>query len=153
MAKDKQELFNYLQTQHLMALATCGEKMWIASVYYAVDSDFNFYFVSGPKSQHCLDIAKNPEVSVAIADSHQPNASKAKIGVQMRGRAELLSGLTAMKAGLDLWNKLNPGVESIVNLKNIQAKTISSRVYKIKPEVIKLFGMGEGDEKQQIFNF
>ena len=153
MTQDQQKLFEYLQTQHLMAIATKGEKMWIASVYYAIDKNFNFYFVSSPKSQHCLDIEKNPEVACAIADSHQPNGGKTKIGVQMHGRAQQITGLEAIKAALKLWNQLNPGMERVVNLKNMQTKMISSRVYKIRPEKIKLFDLNGDSENEKVFDF
>lgn len=153
MTQDKQKLWNYLQTQHLMALATKGKDMWIASVYYAVDKDFNFYFVSGPKSQHCQDIEKNPEVACAIADSSQPNGSKEKIGVQMRGKIKMVTNLVELTKAITLWNKANPGAEKWISLKNIREKAVSSRIYKIVPQRIKFFNQVNGEDNEQVFDF
>ena len=75
MNKDiKKEFSKYLKSQRLMTLATCADKPWVATVYFAVDNDLNFYFVSSPKSKHCKDIEKNSKVAVNVADSHTPSS-------------------------------------------------------------------------------
>lgn len=152
MADDKQKLFDYLQTQHLMSLATSGDTLWAASVYYAVDDKFNIYFVTGPKTEHSKNFIKNPTVCGTICDSSQLNSDD-KVGVQFRGTVEQVTGLEGLKRAIDLWNRINPGVEKWINIKNIQANKINSRVFRIKPQVIKLFTTNGDNENEQIFKF
>jgi uncharacterized protein YhbP (UPF0306 family) len=152
MTKDQQKLFDYLQTQHLMSLATSGETLWAASVYYATDQDFNLYFVTGPNTEHGKNFFEDPEVCGTICDSTQLNSAD-KIGVQFRGTVEQVTGLAALKKAVELWNRINPGVEKWVNIKNIQANKINSRVFKVKPAIIKLFTTKNGEEHEEIFNF
>lgn len=152
MTKDQQKLFDYLQTQHLMSLATSGETLWAASVYYAVDKDLNFYFVTEPKTEHGKNFIKSPTVCGTICDSSQLNRDD-KIGVQFRGTVEQITGLESLKRAIELWNRINPGVEKWVNIKNIQANKINSRVFKIKPKVVKLFTTKNDNENEQIFKF
>ncbi|OGM89443.1 hypothetical protein A2597_03020 [Candidatus Woesebacteria bacterium RIFOXYD1_FULL_46_19] len=136
--KDKSALLRYLKSQRLMGLATFDKKPWICTIYYAVDKDFCLYFVSSPKSKHCQDIEKNNEVSCAIYDSHTLNSAK-KTGVQMQGTASQVKGWERIKVILKMWQKAAPGMEDVVNVKNMRNKVISSRAYKVKPTFIKFF--------------
>lgn len=96
----------------------------------------NFYFVSAPDSDHIKDIERNNKVACAIYDSHTPN-SELKVGVQLQGIASLVRGWGRTEVFLKMWYKAAPGAEEIVNIKNMKEKVISSRVYKIKPTLIK----------------
>lgn len=152
--KDKAALSKYLSSQKLMSVSSGGGKtLWSASVYFAFDKNFDCYFVSSPDSEHCQNLKKDKHVACAIADSRQPNSSKNKIGVQMRGVAVQLRNEKEIKAALALWHKASPGMEKVVNFKNMQNKKIHSRIFKIKPDKIKFFGYGTGEEKQKVFNF
>ncbi|MCG2692080.1 pyridoxamine 5'-phosphate oxidase family protein [Microgenomates group bacterium] len=151
--KDKDALLKYLKSQNLMSLATCGPDMWISTVYYVVDEKFNLYFISEATANHCQAFKKNVEVSCAIADSRQPVTAK-KIGVQIRGKASQVNSLQKMKWMLAMWNKVNPGFEAIINLKNIQKRVIKSKVYKIQPQAIKFFNEElYGEEGFLMFKF
>ncbi|OGM13186.1 hypothetical protein A3D84_05365 [Candidatus Woesebacteria bacterium RIFCSPHIGHO2_02_FULL_42_20] len=139
MNKDiKKEFSKYLKSQRLMTLATCADKPWVATVYFAVDNDLNFYFVSSPKSKHCKDIEKNSKVAVNVADSHTPNSAK-KVGIQAQGVASQVKGWERTKVLLKMWHRAAPGMEGVVNVKSMKEKIISSRVYKIQPTFIKYF--------------
>ena len=67
---NKQQLLNYLKSQKLMSLATYDDEIAVCVVYYAVDDDFNFYFISPSDTQHYINISKNKNVACSIADSH-----------------------------------------------------------------------------------
>lgn len=150
---NKQQLLQYLQSQTLMTLSTKSETLWISSVYYVIDKNFNLYFLSEPQSIHCQAIAKHDEVACAIADSRQ-KVTDSKVGVQLEGTASPLSNLAKIKWMLQLWNKLNPGFESIINLKNIKTNKIKSRIYKVKPRKIKFFNEKLfGPEGYKLFRF
>lgn len=153
MKKDKDALQEYLQSQNLMSLATCGPDMWISSVYYVVDDEFNLYFLSEPTTIHCQALKKNIEVSCAIANSRQKVTAK-KIGVQIHGQASQVNSLQKMRWMLAMWNKINPGFEAVINLKNIQKRVINSKVYKIQPKLIKFFNEKlYGEEGFKLFKF
>jgi len=100
----KAEIVRYLQTQHLMTLATVAKKHWVSTVYFAIDKNLNFYFVSSPKSNHCKDIEKNKYIAFAIYDSHTKNSDK-KSGIQGQGHATLIKSIIDMRKPLLLWNK------------------------------------------------
>jgi len=138
MKNNKQKLLEYLKEHKFMSVATHDEHLWAAWVYYVIDDEFNLYFVSAPDTDHCKNIIKNGEIACAIADSHQ-NVTDKKIGAQMYGTSYRLKDITQIKWMLKLWNKINPGFEKIVNLKNMQNKVINSRVFKVIPKKIKWF--------------
>lgn len=152
-SNNKISLLNYLKSQNLMSLSTCYKKMWTALVYYVIDNKFNLYFLSEPKTVHCQHIIDNPNVSCSVADSKQQVTDK-KIGVQIEGIASRVNNIERIKWMLALWNKLNPGFETIINLKSIQKKIIKSRIYQVKPKVIKFFNEELfGSEGYEIFEF
>jgi uncharacterized protein YhbP (UPF0306 family) len=134
----KQAIYEYLQTQRLMQLATYGDYPWIANLYYVADEEFNLYFLSKGSREHCQQIAKNPEVAVAIADSSQLLHEPQK-GIQLYGTAETVGILKQIEWMAQMWNKfiafeanekLDP--KELIN-------AVRSRVYKIIPKRIKFF--------------
>lgn len=48
-----------------------GELSWIAPVYYSIDEEYNFYFISPKDSIHVSHILKQPKIAFSIFDSHQ----------------------------------------------------------------------------------
>lgn len=137
-AIDKKDLLQYLQSQHLMAIATVGDASWVSTVFFVADEALNLYFVSDPSSNHGRHIAKNPQIAVAIFDSHQ-QVSDQKIGVQMKGRAMQLADPESIREALRLWNMHNPGFEHVITDENMEKGTIHSKVYKISPIYAKFF--------------
>lgn len=136
MSNNNQKLLQYLKSQRLMTLSTCGDKPWVSTVYYAIDDNFNLYFLSEPESKHCHDIKVNNQVGCNIADSRQKVTDK-KIGVQVQGTATQLTDEFLIKKALQMWNKATPGFEHIINWENIKSKVIKSKVYQVKPISIK----------------
>jgi uncharacterized protein YhbP (UPF0306 family) len=63
-----------------------GSKPWASTLYYCVDSSYNFYFLSEKTSRHCQNILKNGMVSATIFDSHQPEGEGN--GLQFEGKAK-----------------------------------------------------------------
>lgn len=135
---DKKDLLVYLQTQHLMALSTVEEMPWASTVFFVADEALNLYFVSDPSSTHSSQIAKNPQVAVAIFDSRQ-NVSDQKIGVQIKGRAAQVTDPKSIREALRLWNTHNPGFEHVITAENMAKGSIHSKVYKISPAYAKFF--------------
>lgn len=153
MSSEKSKLLKYLKSQHTMYLATYDGRPWVSTVFYAVDEKFNFYCIGPPESRHNKAIKKYKHVSFAIAASNQKTTDK-KIGVQVEGIADEVNSRNKIKIILALWNKFNPGFESVINLPSMIKKLISSHVYEIKPRYIKFFNEElYGDEGTEIFKF
>ena len=134
----KTELFTFLKSQNLMSLATFGDTISNCYIYFAIDEDFNMYFISEPDSTHCKNIAIHNQVACVVADSHQLVRSK-KIGAHILGVVEDVSGIDRFEAILELWNSTNPGMESLISINNFRNKILNSRAYKIRPTEIKFF--------------
>jgi uncharacterized protein YhbP (UPF0306 family) len=146
-------LFAYLKSQRLMSLATFGKQLSACTVYYAMDRQFHLYVISEPESEHVRNIAMNDQVACTIADSRQHVNAK-KIGVQIKGTAHVVSNRERLKAILAMWNRTNPGIASVINLKNIKAKVIDSVVLKISPLEISFFNEALfGPEGVEQFHF
>lgn len=143
----KDLVLKFLKTNKLMAVATCGEFPWIASVYYTFDNDLNLYFLSAPSTLHAKQILKNPKVAVSIANSSQ-DIDKPKRGLQVSGVAHQISGLAKVKHALELW-KSNLGVVD----PKLTYKVVTGSMFKISPKKIKLFDQDlfkAGDGKEPI---
>lgn len=135
----KQLIYDYLSTQKMMALATCGERPWSANLYFVHDNDLNLYFLSKRGREHSQAVAKNPEVSVAIADSHQPIWEPQK-GIQASGTAAVVNVVGQLEWMFKMWNKLIAGAkgEQLLNPRQFLDAGVSS-IYKITPKQIKFF--------------
>lgn len=153
MKNTKQMLLEFLKSLKFMSVSTYDTHLWTAWVYYVIDDEFNLYFVSQPDTDHCKSILKNGEIACAIADSHQKVTDK-KIGAQLYGTAQQLTNVGQLRWMLNVWNKVNPGIDKVINLKNMQKKVIKSRVFKVTPKKIKWFNEGLYKEKEfEVFDF
>lgn len=77
-----------LKNSHYLSIATSnGKTPWIAPLFYAVDSEYNFYFISRTDSLHGQHILKNPNVAMAIFDSTQLPGTAT--GLQIEAKASL----------------------------------------------------------------
>jgi len=121
-----------------MVIATCGEHPWIATVYYAMDDNWNFYFLSDPKTLHCQHIAKNPEVALAIATSPQ-DLSENKKGVQIFGLAEQITEEAEITTAVNLWKKRLSVESDDYSYAGMMANKIKGRMYKVVPKKTKFF--------------
>lgn len=75
---------------YLTLATTDGELPWAAPLFYCIDGNSNFYFISQMDSVHIVQILKQPKVAFAIFDSHQPEGEGN--GVQGTGTVFLLEG-------------------------------------------------------------
>jgi general stress protein 26 len=81
-----------LAGHNTLSLATTGEDgAWAASVFYASDERCNLYFVSDLKTRHGRDMSREERVVAAI--NRDVATWDEVIGLQIEGRAEVLSGI------------------------------------------------------------
>src|ERR1700739_3662274 len=90
--QNKSTVKRIIETSIYLTLATTdGEKPWANAVFFASDKDFNLYFTSYNNSRHVKNILKNPNVSVAIFDSHIIPGTGAQ-GVQIEATCKRVTG-------------------------------------------------------------
>lgn len=151
----KEDLKRFLNEQKLMAIATSSKDkgMWIANVYYAIDKDFNFYFVSEPSTRHSQDIHENEDVAIAIARFAPDNLSD-RIGVQLSGKAEKIENFIDMGKALTIYTSKFITSGGVITVENIKHKIIRARPYIIRPKLIKFWNDKlYGEEGTEIFEF
>ncbi|MFZ5424919.1 MAG: pyridoxamine 5'-phosphate oxidase family protein [Patescibacteria group bacterium] len=80
-----------ISNNQYMTIATSNENgnAWASPVAYVFDYKYNFYWVSVPESKHQQNINYNPNVSIAIFDSHQLWGEG--VGVQIEATVERVS--------------------------------------------------------------
>jgi uncharacterized protein YhbP (UPF0306 family) len=143
--KEKNEIFEFLAKHKLMSLGTYYKLPWAASVYFLFDEEFNFYFLGSPTTLHCRNIAKNPKVSITVADSHQ-KASDKKKGFQARGVAKKITSILEVKNVLKAWNKRHLDTPPL-NFKTF-SKVWKSRLHKIELTDMQIFDENQPEESE-----
>jgi len=65
---DKEKAIQIIGENLYMTIAVANKagNPWIANLYYAVDSDFTFYWYSSRDSVHSRNIQENPEIAISI---------------------------------------------------------------------------------------
>jgi uncharacterized protein YhbP (UPF0306 family) len=84
---------DFLRQHTTMSLATVSAEgnPQSAALYYAADEDMNLYFLSSPKSRHCVNLRRNPRVAATIQADGQ--AWRAIQGLQIEGTVDDLAGI------------------------------------------------------------
>ena len=141
--KDKKEILKFLGKHKLMSLSTYYKLPWSACVYYLFDDNFNLYFVSNPKTKHCVNISKNSKVSVVIVNSEQDPEGKKK-GFQARGNASKVTSVSEIKDIIIVWNKR--GFVPVTY--KIFKKVWKSRFYKVKLNRLQIFDENQTGVKE-----
>lgn len=83
-------VLDYLHGHNVMTLATSGPAgIWAAAVFY-VNDNLDLYFLSSPKSRHCVNIAANPWIAATIQEDYKdwPEIK----GIQLDGTVRKLDG-------------------------------------------------------------
>jgi hypothetical protein len=64
----KRRTFLFLDKHNLGVLSTANDRPWGAAVYYAVDEDLTFYFLTRTGSKKYGDIQKRPYAAMTVVD-------------------------------------------------------------------------------------
>lgn len=149
---NKKLLFDYLKSQHTMSLATYAGELGICTVFYAIDDDWNIYFVSPEDTHHSRNIFNNSSVACNIVNTNQVLTDK-KVGAQVYGSAERIKGLDMIKQALNYWQQVNSGASGI-SFENIKNNITEARMWKIIPGKIQFFNQElYGDDEYEVFEF
>lgn len=107
-----------------------GDKCHTNTIYYSFDDDLNLFFASDSRTEHCANIANNPNVAVAIWEVPMTYGCKHK-GIQIEGTCQMLSGLSLVKAWSLYIRRFPIFNTKIGGLENISNKIVSMRLYRI----------------------
>jgi len=139
-----------------LTLATCSEnKPWAATVFFAADSKFNFYFVSDHRTQHGRDMNVNENVAATVnpdCDNWNDVA-----GLQVRGTISIVEGLERAKA-LAIYFKKFPQIDALFQSpKGEHEETIAARLkaanfYKLSAEMLRVIDNAQGFGSRQEFS-
>ena len=139
---------SYLQSHHVMTLATQGPTGLLAAAVFYVNNKFTLYSLSSPTSRHSQNLEASGRAAATIQDdTHDWRAIQ---GIQLEGRAERIGGEEQAWALLRYGQKF----PLVGNLATAPAEIVKamSRIawYKITPErlffVDNSHGFGHRDE-------
>lgn len=99
-------------------------------IYYVVDEQFNFFFVTGSKTQKNINIEVQDEAVLTITDKEKNET------VQIRGHARVEESLLQSVLG-QLASRLNHDLEFMSTLPLLRHKQQSKIVIAIKPYEIR----------------
>lgn len=125
------QVLSYLRDHNVATLATGnGNDIRAAAVFY-VNDGFTLYFLSSPKSRHCLNLAQNPQVAVTIQEDYidWPEIK----GVQIEGVAGVISGVEEDRAR-QLYGEKFPVAGNLTKAPSVIVKALAKvSWYKVVP--------------------
>lgn len=129
-----------------MVIATSDKKgkSWGNVVFYAHDTDFNFYFLSAVDSLHVKNILQNPYLAFVIYDSSSPIS--AFDSIQAKGKATMVEKEEIAKVIKLYCEKLFPSSDMPPDERYPPEEYLSPsefRFFKIVPEEIDLSGVAD----------
>jgi len=131
------KLLEFLKSQKLLVLATNdGEGVWVANVYYGIDSDFNIYFVSRKSTKHSNHILQNPNVAFSICWFDSSNHKNRK-AIQGRGVCRPTEKEEEIVKGVLLHNTNFPEFAEKITVEWIHANDYGSSIWMLNPSYMK----------------
>jgi uncharacterized protein len=143
----KEKVQAYLREHNVATIATSGEAIWAAAVFY-VNDGYTFYFLSSPTSRHCHNLAGNARVALTVQEDYAdwPDIK----GVQAEGIAAEISGSEEERARW-LYGRKFPLVGKLAQAPAAIVKAMAKvRWYKVVPTRLYFIdnsaGFGHRDE-------
>jgi len=133
-------ILEILEENKLCSMATIkeGNHSYINTAYFCYNKYLEFYILSDPKTQHCLNLEENNSVALAIYDSHQAWSNDLK-GLQIIGKCALATGEKLIEGTALYLKRFADLGEWIKHPDDFAKGVINSRPYIIKTNWLKLF--------------
>ena len=148
----KAQVTSLLNTCNVMSLATVSDNApWAAAVFFAADSEFRMYFISGETSRHSLNIKSNTSAAATVNKDHDDWLTIA--GLQVEGEVSIV-GMDKRSEVLELYLKKFPNIARLSkNPNNMQEKKIADRIvtstlYQLTPSLVKIIDNTQGFGKK-----
>ncbi len=117
-----------------MQVATAhNNKPWVVSVFYVVDSEYNFYWLSLPDRRHSHDIADNSQVAVTLAVKQDLPV----IGIYAEGKVTVSKDVAEVKKVAEAYLKKHDAANGFYD--RFTKGTNKHWVYKLEPSTVTLF--------------
>ena len=135
MQKDiTKRIYKEAKDRWLMQIATSVDNQpWIANIFFVMDEQLNFYWLSFPNRRHSRELAVNNNAALSIAIK----TDKPVIGVQAEGTVEQIARMSVIEKILPLYvKKYGQGKDFITLAKAGKNQHI---LYKFSPVSLQLF--------------
>jgi nitroimidazol reductase NimA-like FMN-containing flavoprotein (pyridoxamine 5'-phosphate oxidase superfamily) len=133
----EKDALGFLKANSVAVLATCIDDIpHASSIYYDVDDNFNFYYITKRNTQKNIHIAFNPSVALVIGTGPE------RISVQVKGRAQILmreEKITAMHHVIARITQAEINELPMQVMDKFKGKP--AVVFKIKPESLRFMNM------------
>ena len=136
----KRSIYGILAKTDLCSIATIKGKSqsYIHTAYFAYSKRLELFFLSGPQTQHCLNLKTNSSVAVAVYDSRQ-TWNRAKKGLQLWGSCAVAKGRKKTEAAYRYGKRFNAYRKWIASLSTEERSEFTSQFYVIKVKSMKIF--------------
>ena len=139
------EAHAFLESTNTAVLATSYLNLPYAStIYYSVDHEFNFYFITKPNAEKSFNLKTNKNVALVVGFGPK------HISVQVRGHAAMLKDEKQRKKAINLIEAAigkekaeNIPIRKLGLLQGKSAKSREEIVYKITPQHIVFFNLDD----------
>jgi uncharacterized pyridoxamine 5'-phosphate oxidase family protein len=146
----KQDIYLFLRQNKSAVISTVNlENMPEgATIYYGVDKDFNFYFVTGDKTRKYANLKRNPKAALAITDDYMLTT------VQLEGLVEEIHSVKKNSNSVKLLTEaLTPTIrQTIAHIWDpvppiLKMENGRIAIFKIKPYWLRYANFSESAEK------
>jgi uncharacterized protein YhbP (UPF0306 family) len=144
----KEEIRAFLQTHHVLSLATVAEGVAHAASLMFAAADFSLYWTSDPGTRHSLAIERNPRVAATVA----PDYADFRLirGVQIAGRARRLSEAGEAAHARELLRRRFPFLRELDGMPPaLRAALDKADYYRLDPDTITLIDNTKGFGNRQ----
>ena len=133
----------------LCSMATRGDAgtVHISTAFYCFDPDFRLYFLSHPDSVHCRNLARVPQMAVAVFDSHQ-DWGEPHAGLQLFGTGGLADdgGNRAAKLYEARFPRYREYLDGRVEGRRTSTPLAALKLYRFVPETLQVLDEWEFGE-------
>ncbi len=135
MSENEERMLSYIANHNTIILSTNGpEGPWATPVFF-VNRGYRIYFLSDPDSIHSRNLYGNPLVGAAITEDYKD--WKQIQGIQMKGKAYLVTSLTEKAKVLASFLKKFPAVKHIIETPGSFKGAAKTQWHCIEPKYLK----------------
>ncbi|GIW47904.1 MAG: pyridoxamine 5'-phosphate oxidase [Deltaproteobacteria bacterium] len=139
----KEAILEMLARHNTMSLATSRDNCPFASSLFYANNGFTIYFLSSPRSQHSINIYRNPQVAITINKDY--TEWREIKGLQIRGKAYTVPK-EEIPIAVRVYSEKYPFFKLLPLESNLALRLAGVEFFKVVPEVVRLINneMGFG---------